>query len=114
VDVACVQLALHALSCRLTARQWRERVAGDRVRKGSRREVLGYAAWIARCWRQPRRVLALLPAPAQPGPKATPPSAAAAAVQQLLNSSLLSGAPVRLEVVARPADAGEKSTCPPE
>ena len=103
VGVECLQLALDSLSCGLTLRQWLEHVVGRRAHgvrhNNNNRLLVGYAQWIARCWRQPRREVALLPASAHLQPSAV---AAGSAVRRLLNSSLLEGSsPVGLEVLAR-------------
>ena len=103
VGVECLQLALNSLSCGLTLRQWLEHVAGRRAQRArhdnKNRLLVGYAQWVARCWRQPRREVALLPASAHLQLGAV---AARSAVRRLLNSSLLGGSsPVGLEVLAR-------------
>ena len=104
VGMECLQLALDSLSCGLTLRQWLEHVAGKRVQVArhyhKNRLLVGYAQWVARCWRQPRREVALLPASAHLQPSAL--AARSGAVRRLLNSSLLGGSsPVGLVVLAR-------------
>ena len=104
VGMECLQLALDSLSCGLTLRQWLEHVAGKRVQVArhyhKNRLLVGYAQWVARCWRQPRREVALLPASAHLQPSGL--AARSGAVRRLLNSSLLGGSsPVGLVVLAR-------------
>ena len=104
VGMECLQLALDSLSCGLTLRQWLEHVAGKRAQVArhyhKNRLLVGYAQWVARCWRQPRREVALLPASAHLQPSAL--AARSGAVRRLLNSSLLGGSsPVGLVVLAR-------------
>ena len=104
VGMECLQLALDSLSCGLTLRQWLEHVAGKRAQVArhhhKNRLLVGYAQWVARCWRQPRREVALLPASAHLQPSAM--AARSGAVRRLLNSSLLGGSsPVGLVVLAR-------------
>ena len=115
VGLECLQLALDSLSCGLTLRQWLEHVAGRRAQgvrhNGKNRLLVGYAQWVARCWRQPRRKVVLLPASAHLQPSAVAARstvaargtvAARSAVRLLLNSSLLGGtSPMGLEVLAR-------------
>ena len=141
VGPGCLQFALDALSCRLTFGQWRtlnrpthgprRRLlarrgggggggsGGSRGGRGgataavTRRDTLGYAAWIARCWRQSRRLVAVLPAPqaqAQPLPLPLPlplqsphdAASVAGAVRALLDegSRRAWGAPAGLVVEA--------------
>ena len=83
---------------------WLEHVAGKRAQVArhyhKNRLLVGYAQWVARCWRQPRREVALLPASAHLQPSAL--AARSGAVRRLLNSSLLGGSsPVGLVVLAR-------------